>query len=245
MKSPKILFAAVARRILTPFVPARKMLQFNFWLLRLGGGCEPELLHLDDFIAATGAAIDIGANVGFYTYVLSKYFKRVYAFEINEEITGQIAQYNPGNIELIHCGLSSETRIAQFYVPVTGGIKQIGWGSLNRDNLPGAEKLIEKDVRVAPLDDFAIAGVDFIKIDVEGHEVEVLKGAAATVEKSRPIVLIELKKEHVEEVNAWFSNLDYKHCRLEDFNDVPGHRSNHIYVPLERLVHFGIARPTE
>jgi FkbM family methyltransferase len=245
MKSPGKLAAAVARRLLTPFVPARKMLPYTFWLHKLSGAAEPELLHLDEFIAATGIAIDVGANVGFYTYALSRRFKRVYAFEINEAITGPIAQYNPGNIELIHCGLSSSAGTARFYVPVSGGVAQTGWASLYRDNLPGAEKLIERDVRVAPLDDFKISAVDFIKIDVEGHEIEVLKGAAATIEASRPIVLVELKKEHVETVDDWFRNLDYKHCRLEDFNDVPGHRSNHIYVPLEKLAQFGIARPTE
>jgi FkbM family methyltransferase len=245
MKSPGKLAAGAARRLLTPLVPRRSLLPYTFWLHKLGGGAEPELLHLDEFIAATGTAIDVGANVGFYTYALSRRFKHVYAFEINDGITGPIAHYNPGNIELIHCGLSSSEGRARFYIPVSGGIAQAGWASLYRDNLPGAEKLIERDVRVAPLDDFKISGVDFIKIDVEGHEIEVLKGAAATIEASRPNVLIELKKEHVETVNEWFRNLDYKHCRLEDFNDVPGHRSNHIYVPLERLAHFGIARPTD
>lgn len=245
MKSLGKLAAGVARRLLTPLLPARKMLPYNYWLHKLDGAAEPELLHLDEFIAGGGKAIDVGANAGFYTYALSRRFKRVYAFEINEGITGPIAQYNPGNIELIHCGLSSSDGTARFYIPVTGGIAQAGWASLYRDNLPGAEKLIERDVRVAPLDDFKISGVDFIKIDVEGHEIEVLKGAAATIEASRPIVLIELKKQHVKTVNDWFRNLDYKHCRLEDFNDVPGHRSNHIYVPLERLASFGIARPTE
>jgi FkbM family methyltransferase len=245
MKSTGKLAAGVARRLLTPFVPARKMLPYTFWLHKLAGAAEPELLHLDEFIAATGTAIDVGANVGFYTYALSRRFKHVYAFEINEGITGPIAQYNPGNIELIYCGLSSSEGTARFYIPVSGGIPQAGWASLYRDNLPGAEKLIERDVRVAPLDEFKISAVDFIKIDVEGHEIEVLKGAAATIEASRPIVLIELKKEHVETVDDWFRNLDYKHCRLEDFNDVPGLRSNHIYVPLERLAQFGIARPAD
>ena len=120
-----------------------------------------------------------------------------------------------------------------------------GWGSLNRENLPGAEELIEIEAELKPLDDFALGGVDFIKIDVEGHEVEVLLGAAATIERCRPMVLIELKKEHVAEVDAWFRKLDYKRCRLEDFNGVPGHRSNHIYAPVERLAKFGIARPAE
>lgn len=242
MKPKRMLAAALARRLFSPFVSARQKLPFTFWLYRVGGDCEPELLHLDEFIASAGTAIDIGANVGLYTYALSKRFKRVYAFEINDGITREIAQYNPGNIELIHSGLSSKAGAAKLFIPVAGGLAMAGWGSLNRDNLPGAEKLIEIDTELKPLDDYAIGDVDFIKIDVEGHEVEVLHGAAATIERSRPMVLIELKKEHVEEVDAWFLKLDYKHCRLEDFVEAQGHRSNHIYTPVERLAKFGIAR---
>jgi FkbM family methyltransferase len=220
------------------------MLPFTFLLHRIEGTCEPELLHLDQFIASTGTAIDIGANVGLYTYALSKRFDRVYSFEINESVSGLITKYNPGNIELIHCGLSSSAGAARFYVPVASGMTLAGWGSLNKDNLPGAEKLIEKDVELKRLDDFGIAGVGLIKIDVEGHEVEVLKGAGETIQRSRPIVLVELKKEHMQDVKAWFLEFDFKHCRLEDFAGVPGHRSNHIFVPFERLAQFGIARPS-
>jgi FkbM family methyltransferase len=245
MKSFRLSAAAVARRLLGPFVPARKKLPFTLWLTRLSRTSEPELLYLDEFVASTRTAVDIGANIGLYTYELSRRFQRVVAFEINEELTKLIRNYNPGNIELVHCGLSSSAGWARFYIPVAGGQPQEGWGSLNRDNLPGAERLVEKDVKLATLDEFAFADVDFIKIDVEGHEVEVLKGAAKTIEKWRPIVLVELKKEHVQEVDQLFQPFDYKRCRLEDFNDVPGHRSNHIYVPMERLASFGIARPQE
>lgn len=245
MRSLKSIAASAARRVLSPLVPARKMLPFTFLLHRIEGSCEPELENLDQFIARTETAIDIGANIGLYTYALSKRFNRVYSFEINDGITDLISKYNPGNIELIHCGLSSAAGPARFYIPIARGLTLTGWASLNRDNLSGAEKLIEKDVELKRLDDFAIADAGFIKIDVEGHEVEVLKGAAETIQRSRPVVLVELKKEHVQEITAWFLELDYKHCRLEDFADVPGHRSNHIFVPFELLARFGIARPQD
>jgi FkbM family methyltransferase len=245
MKPARILVASALRRILLPLVPARMKLPVAYWLQGISAPHEPEVLNLDHFIALTGTAIDIGANVGFFTYALARRFRRVYAFEANDEVTGLITEFNAPNVELIHCGLSDEARTARFYIPVSGGVALSGWGSLNRNELPGAEQILEKQVKVAPLDDFKIGSVDFIKIDVEGHEIEVLHGASATIENSRPIVLIELKTEHVEEADAWFRNLDYKHCRLEDFIDATGHRSNHIFVPLERLAGFGIARPVE
>jgi FkbM family methyltransferase len=236
-----MLAAAVARTVVSPFVPSRKMLPFMCWLSIASGDFDAERLHLDKLCTSAKAAIDVGANSGWYTYPLSKIFRRVYAFEINEDLTGWIKQYNPGNIELIHCGLSSTAGTARFYVPVTHGQAMTGWGSLHRDNLPGADAYLEKEIRIAPLDDFGIADVGFIKIDVEGHEVEVLMGAAKTIAQSRPVVLVEVRPAHERTIDAWFRALDYRNCTLEELVRV--HRStegNRIYVPLEQLAHFGI-----
>jgi FkbM family methyltransferase len=240
MRSPRKLAAAAARRILSPFVPARKMLPFKCWLLALDGESEAELVNLERYCGSDGVAVDIGANLGWYTHSLSKRFRRVYAFEVNDEITGLLKQYNPGNIEIIHCGLSSMAGTAKFYVPVAHGLTLEGWGSLYRDNLPGADKYLEKEVPLAPLDDFGIAGVGFVKIDVEGHELEVLKGAAATIARSRPVVLIEVKDKNLQSVHSWFLALNYQRHRLEDFIPVQGQRENYIYVPAERSVQLGL-----
>ncbi len=214
MKSFRLLAAAAARRLLTPFVPARNMLPFTYWVHSLEGSCEPELEHLDEILASTRTAVDVGAGEGLYSYALSKQFERVYAFDCDDKVTGLIARYNPGKIRLIHSFLSDEKRA-------------------------------EQKSGVARLDDFALDDVGFIRIDVAGSAMKVLFGAASTIERWRPVVLMELAKPDVESANAWFRNLDYRHCYLEDFNDVHGHASNHIYVPFERLAFFGIARPEQ
>lgn len=214
MKSFRWFVAAAARRLLGPFVPARSRLPFNSWLYGLEGIGEPELEHLDEVVASTGTAADIGAGHGLYTYALSKLFERVYAFDRDAGVTAPIAQFHSGKIELVHCFFSDQGRA---------------------ESVPGR----------ARLDDFALDDVGFIRIDVAGHEIPVLLGAASTIEKWRPVVLMELAKGDVESANAWFRNLDYRHCYLEDFNGVHGSASNHIYVPFERLAFFGIARPVE
>jgi len=107
------------------------------------------------------------------------------------------------------------------------------------------ETRAERGGNIRRLDDFELAEVGFIRIDVAGSEMKVLAGAASTIEKWRPVVLIELARADVEKASEWFRHLDYKHCYLEDFNDVHGSASNHIYVPFERLAYFGIARPEE
>ncbi len=233
MRSIRLLAVRAARHVLAPFVPARKKLPFSYWLLRLSGICGPELLHLNEFIVATGTAIDVGANEGLFTYVFSQRFQRVYSFEVNEEAAKPIAQYNPGNITLYPYGLSSSSRTARFYIPVTNGFASTGWGSLERDNLPGAKEFLEMDVQVRPLDDFGITDVDFIKIDVEGHELDVLKGAAKTIEQSRPVVLTEVRKEHLKAVDVWFRARNFRHYRLDELFNLPTNTADHLYVPAE------------
>ena len=195
-------------------MPARKKLPFALWVHRLEGSCEPELEHLDEIVASTTTAVDVGAGIGFYSYALSMLFEQVCAFDCDDKVTQLISQYNSGNIRLVHSFLSDKKRA-------------------------------EEGRNVGRLDDFSLDNVGFIRIDVAGGEMKVLFGAASTIEKWRPVVLMELAKDDVESANAWFRNLDYRHCYLEDFNDVHGSASNHIYVPFERLAFFGIARPVE
>jgi len=247
MRPPRALAAAVARRILSPFVPSSKMLPFLCWLHKIAAEYDPYLAHLDWFCGSAGTAIDIGANEGRYTYPLSKRFRRVYAFEINSEITGRIKQYNPGNIELVNCGLSSTAGAVTLYLPVAGGRALTGWGTMHREILPAEFAVTEKECRIAPLDEFGITGVDFVKIDVEGHEVEVLKGAARTIERSRPIVLIEVRTVHERTVEDWFLARDYRQCRFDPWDRlvaltgfVPS-TGDCLYVPHERLALLGLA----
>jgi len=240
MKSFRLLVADVARGLLLPFVPARQKLPFMYWLHRIDGSCEAELVHLHRFSGSTGVALDIGANLGWYTYSLSKRFKSVYAFEINDETTEWIKRYNPGNIEIVHCGLSSASRNGTLYIPVIRGYSMSGWGSLHCDNFSETSERRQKAVKVARLDEFEINNVGFIKIDVEGHEVEVLKGATATIAESRPIVLIEIRDPNLQTVDLYFFRLKYRRYRLEDFLEVKGHRENYIYVPQERLGEVGV-----
>lgn len=235
MRSPQFRLSSALHRALSPFVPARKMLPFTYFRYRVTGLLEPELMHLDALLVSREIAIDIGANEGMYTYALAKRFARVYSFEINAEVTGLLENYKSEKIELVRCGLSSASGEARFFVPVSGGLVQTGWGSLDPGNLPEAERVIETRVPLKTLDEFKIGGVGFIKIDVEGHEVEVLKGAAETIANSRPVILMELKKHFVSWADGWFAALDYKHVRLEDLTGKQGSEQNHIFLPVECL----------
>jgi FkbM family methyltransferase len=246
MRPSRTLVAAIARRLLSPFVTSRNALPFACWLNRISADSDPYLVHLDRFCGSAGIAIDVGANEGLYTYPLSRRFKRVYAFEMNSEITGSISAYDRSNIELIHCGLSSAAGTARFYIPVAHGLTLTGWGTVHRDVLPPEFECIEKECRVAPLDDFGITDVGFMKVDVEGHEMEVLKGAAKTIEQSRPVVLIEVRTVHEQAVDSWFLARNFRQCRLNrhsrlvTLTGVHPSTGNCLYIPCERLAQLGL-----
>jgi len=65
------------------------------------------------------------------------------------------------------------------------------------------------EVRTLALDDIGAARVDFIKLDVEGMELEALQGAEKTVERSRPVLLIEKIKADAEQLTGWLRDRGY------------------------------------
>lgn len=61
----------------------------------------------------------------------------------------------------------------------------------------GSDNFAEVEVQSYRLDDLSISDVGFIKIDVEGYELEVLQGAKKTIASSRPNLIVEIEEKHV------------------------------------------------
>jgi hypothetical protein len=64
-------------------------------------------------------------------------------------------------------------------------------------------------VDIVPVDSFEFDRVDFVKMDIEGMEVEALKGARQTIEKYRPWMFIEYWAVDSEQIKEYFADLDY------------------------------------
>ena len=231
MKSIKKLTIRILKKIISPIIPSGKKLPFYYWLHLLDDSCENELRYLQRITPQGETAIDIGANQGLYSYNMSKRFKKVYSFEINDELTGDLIAYNPGNIDIINKGLSSQNGDAILYIPVLNGLCLVGWASLAPGNCPDTQEHVEKHVSITTLDSYNIDSVSLIKIDVEGHEAEVIKGAFQTLRRNRPVIIIEIKQPNLDEVNALFDELNYQQNKLQDLICVVGSDSNYIYVP--------------
>jgi FkbM family methyltransferase len=125
--------------------------------------------------------LDIGANIGNHSIFFSKIFKKVYSFEPHPKIY-PILKYNTKdikNIKTYNFGLSDKKK----NVLMTDG-----------DHLGGSsiKKIGKRKVRIDKLDNiFKYKKIDFIKIDVEGHELEVLKGGQKLLNYNSVILNIE------------------------------------------------------
>jgi FkbM family methyltransferase len=195
-------------------LPARWRIGYDLLLARLTYRLEDELLHLDCITEGGAVAVDVGANEGFYSYALARRFGTVHAFEPNPRLAEELERHRPPNVQVHTVALSSCHGALDLYVPLVHGVEQHGWASFNRENLPGAGEFHVLHVAVHPLDAFDLEGVAFIKIDVEGHEIEVLDGALQTLQRNRPVVLIEVKERNRETVLALFTSLGYTAWRL-------------------------------
>jgi len=147
-----------------------------------------EIRHInwaEQFLTQDKDFIDVGAHVGTWSWNLAPKCRKTYAFEPNRRIynmlCGNIAIKNlDDKIETYNIGLSAKKEKLPYYDRKTDGGGN-GFTYLGKDRDP-----IESDIKlnVTPLDEYGFDKVGFMKIDVEGHEIEVLKGAIETLENN-------------------------------------------------------------
>jgi FkbM family methyltransferase len=132
--------------------------------------------------ASRRTALDIGGHVGFWSYYLAAGFAKVHAFEPNE-LFAQCFERNvrEKNVSLHRVALGEAERMIALEVdPANTGATHVR---------PGAEGAIP----MRRLDDFDFQDVDFLKVDVEGFERQVLEGGRETLARCRPVVIVEQK----------------------------------------------------
>jgi FkbM family methyltransferase len=221
--------ARILRRIFRELDLGSWRLAFEYFAHVLAGEREPELTYLREICPRRGAAIDVGANIGFYTFRMSRCFAHVYAFEPNAFVSSPIRAARLANVSLFDLGLSNLEETAELHIPVVGKVVLSGWASLKPGNCPDAERHLVRRVDLTTLDRFDLADVALIKIDVEGHEFEVLQGARATIEKSHPLLIVEIKASRFALVNALLSGYGYSRIPLPDIvGKAPG-ADNHVF----------------
>jgi FkbM family methyltransferase len=131
-------------------------------------------------------AIDIGAHVGFMSLDMAKFFETVYAFEpnpVNAECLRKNVDGHPVQIQEV--ALTDQHGKAGMRQPLASNT--------------GAWELCDGDeVETRRLDDYQLEDIDFIKIDVQGSEEAVLRGAVETIKKNKPVIMLEVPRADAE-----------------------------------------------
>lgn len=151
---------------------------------------ETELAILPLIVPADRLAVDIGANNGLYTYFLARIAPRVIAFEPIPVLADFLRRAVASNVSVVEKAVSDQAGSADIHVPVAKGHPTYNIGSLDAEHNEGP--CIQHRVEVTTLDEEGLDDVGFIKIDIEGHELNALKGAEDTIRRDRPTILVEV-----------------------------------------------------
>jgi FkbM family methyltransferase len=157
------------------------------------GNLERELKYLDIIVPRGGTAIDVGANVGLWCYRLSRHFDHVEAFEPQPRCYRHLENSRLPGVTLHREALSSKNGTCELKIPAHWGLRIAGMATLNE--LDGDHDEVTVELRT--LDGFDFRGVSFIKIDVEGHESDVLAGGRETIKREKPVMVIEIEQRHL------------------------------------------------
>ncbi len=165
---------------------------------------DKDLSVLPEIVSSGQTVLDIGANFGLYTRFLSDAIGekgQIYAFEPTEDMF-EVLQNNVKvcglkNTTCIKAALSDKSGNAQIHIP------KYEDGTLNYYEaslvpVSGDSESTNENIPMTTIDEFCeqqkVSPLHFIKCDVEGHEIEVLTGASAVLQRDQPIILLEINE---------------------------------------------------
>ena len=162
-----------------------------------------ELAAVKKALTNGGTCIDVGANKGSYLYSMARWSKAapVYAFEPQRALADylRLACQNSGlaHVRIENLALSDVEGELDLYVPGDATSP----GASLESSIADKTSCRKETVNVTTLDAYADAiiksPVRVIKIDVEGHELAVIKGALRLIQRDKPLLIIECEGRHL------------------------------------------------
>jgi FkbM family methyltransferase len=158
--------------------------------------------------------VDVGANVGAWTFLVARKGFEVYAFEPSPKayniLNSRAKKYS--GVHTFSCAIGDQDTLGRL------GTSGVGiCGTMDEENhCPGGGTI---DVQVRRLDSLTLPKVGVIKIDTEGYEVPILNGAIETINRNHPRLVIEVHKasgraaktfgEELKRIEAILDGLNY------------------------------------
>ena len=177
-------------------IPPHYQVPIKYWYGRLRGQIEPEMALLPWIVGPGSHVADVGGNRGLYAHILHRLGATVEVFEPNPACARLLDGWAAGKPRIaVHpVALSVGPGTALLHVPVDArGIEHDSSASVEAT---GDSEHRDIEVALRPLDSFKFLDLDFIKIDVEGHEASVIAGGAKSIAASRPAILVEIEQRH-------------------------------------------------
>lgn len=178
----------------------------------LGSEFEPDTCKLISCFGGGKSCLDVGANIGMTTLLMSDLFDEVFSFEPAPS-TFKILQKNIErnkleNITTFNVGLGSKAMISE--IQFSEGNRS---GGFINDNTKASVGHVTEQVKIGKGDDLLFGTAcnpAFIKIDVEGYELNALHGLECTIKENEPVVMLE--------ANHWCLNA-FQRTSMPDFVD--------------------------
>ena len=190
-----------------------------------------KILLITESLPANCVVVDAGANIGLVGIPIAQNVRAkggvVHAFEVQRmmfyALCGSTALNDLENLYVNNVALGSSA--GKLKVPKVdyGKPQDFGMLSLSDQASVGAYE----EVAVTTVDNLGLPRLDFFKIDVEGMEIDVLKGAQNSIQRYKPWVWIEYWKVAQQDIRNQFAGLDYKYFVMDQLNM--------LCAPTERL----------
>lgn len=199
-RTPEMPVASTVKRRLAPL--AKTLAPRRFWRRKYGilkrlGESHPDVALARSLCDPNRISLDIGASIGEFTIGMLESSRAVIAFEPRPAQARELAAMFdavgvPVRVEAV--ALSDKPGVTAMRVVADDPGRSTIDDSNPLSDLGAAVQTI--DVPVKRLDDLQLDNVGLVKIDVEGHELAVLRGAADTLTRNRPAVLVEAEERH-------------------------------------------------
>ncbi len=215
---------------------------------------EKEIRVLSQLVNSSKASIDIGVYRGIYSFFLTDLTSYVYAFEANPLLHSKIQNSfkNKKNIKIENVAISSSTGETELRIPLRDinadydneQKYRLGTATIHDvNNLENKQFETIKKIKTISLDEYNFNHeIGFVKIDVEGHEHDIIKGGTQFILKNKPVMLIEIEKRHsgidpqitIDEIKSLgykclYVNNDFELKTVSKVEDISN--NNFVFIP--------------
>ena len=179
------------------------------------------MIHLMQHLPERCVVVDGGANIGLVSIPLAKAVAArqgvVHAFEpqrmLNYALCGSVALNDLENLIVHRSGLAATRSTMRVPLVDYSQVSDYGTVQLQPEDDAGGDT-----VDVIALDDFGLERLDFLKLDIEGMEIEALRGARALIRTHQPWCWIEYWMTGTEAIIQQFAGLEYDFFKVDALN---------------------------